>query len=214
MLRAHRPLVRNVALVVVVCVGLIPGFLALKDILKSSNLERMLHLLENHNGAAIKAYFAALSASNRFQVSDDTIAKVQSLFVSRSCCQEDVVSTIRRNFVEYGIVLDPHTAVATKVGNELARSDTPLVICATAHYVKFPAVVLDSIVSGGKHSYLALSELMQRLRSLVSSGARPAIHKRVEAACFATELQSAPVEASASTIRDSIISFFRQRSKH
>lgn len=75
-----------------------------------------------------------------------------------------------------GYLLDPHTAVAMAVSKkfQLARGQVPLLICATAHYAKFPATVLQAL---GKVSHS--DSPLEMMSSLEELNANPAFHNRL-----------------------------------
>ena len=49
---------------------------------------------------------------------------------------ETCLRTIKETFDRYDYLIDPHTAVAMKVANNL-RGENPVVIASTAHWAKF-----------------------------------------------------------------------------
>src|SRR6218665_1239196 len=75
-----------------------------------------------------------------------------------------------------GYLLDPHTAVAMAVAKKFqsARGQVPLLICATAHYAKFPATVLQAL---GKVSHSGSP--LEMMSSLEELNASPVLHNRL-----------------------------------
>ena len=106
------------------------------DILVSSNLERQLFELTGRNPQAISAWMKDLREQKRFQVDKETFAQVRSTFRSDSVGDQECLSTIKQVFDQYGYLLDPHTAVAYKVAQNL-RDENPVLIASTAHWAKF-----------------------------------------------------------------------------
>ncbi|ESO91165.1 hypothetical protein LOTGIDRAFT_105242 [Lottia gigantea] len=106
------------------------------DILKSSNLERLLYHTSGNNGELIKNLYQDLQDHNHFSVSEEHLRKLQSMFVVGSCSEEECKSTIVQTLKNTGYLLDPHTAVAKTVADRYT-SDVPTLITATAHYGKF-----------------------------------------------------------------------------
>jgi threonine synthase len=185
------------------------------DILKSSNLERMLHLIEGgRDGSSIASYFNDLSAPEKqsFTVKASTFEQVRALFTSGTCRQDQAVDVIKNEFQKSNVVFDPHTAVAKHVADENQPGDVaggrPMIICATAHYVKFPSTVLHAL---GREASGDLKSQLTELSNIVSEAKSvPKIHDRVKDCCFADEVQSQPIAASKEAIREETLSFFRK----
>jgi threonine synthase len=73
---------------------------------------------------------------------------------------ETIVETIRRVWVDHGYLLDPHTASAWKVADDVA-DEPPRLVVGTAHPAKFPDVVESAI-----GSLPAMPESLARLDGL------------------------------------------------
>lgn len=176
----------------------------------------MLHLLENHDGESISKYFSSLSVTQRFVCTAETKAKVQEIFLSGRCSQKHAEKCIGDYFTKEQLILDPHTAVAVEVAAQTRRAEASnkIVICSTAHFVKFPQTVLQAIRRTGASIPPDLREQVQELEKIGSaSGVHPATHESVKKCCFAAEIQSMPISASKSTIRAEILQFFKERSQ-
>ena len=106
------------------------------DILVSSNLERQLFELTGRNAEAIAGWMRDLNEKRAFRVDADTFAKVRETFVADSISNEECLETIREVLDAYDYLLDPHTAVAYQVAQNL-RSENPVLIASTAHWAKF-----------------------------------------------------------------------------
>jgi threonine synthase len=132
------------------------------DILRASNLERLLFYLTNYDGAAVRGFMTELDEAKKFKVDAALHALVASDFTSYSCdeatCAAEIEATCnatRNSASAEAIVLpDPHTAVAIRAAHlELASRGqattpadaTPLVVMSTAHWAKFPKPVLRAI---------------------------------------------------------------------
>lgn len=106
------------------------------DILVSSNLERQLFELTGRDTQAIAGWMRDLSESRRFRVDADTFAKVRADFVADSVGNDECLAVIREVLDEHGYLLDPHTAVAYRVAQNV-RGENPVLIASTAHWAKF-----------------------------------------------------------------------------
>ena len=117
------------------------------DILKSSNIERLLyHLTSGDDAQRVKAWFNSLDQDGHFEVKDDIMNTLHMNFSAGWCSEENSLKTIHDTFKRTGLVLDPHTAVAKHVADNTAnQSDKPVLISATAHPSKFAHDVMRAI---------------------------------------------------------------------
>jgi threonine synthase len=116
------------------------------DIRKSSNVERLLWLL--NDGAVDPAAAAAetarlmddLNVKGRYELNDAAKARLFEAFEGGVATPEETEAEMRRMKDACGYVLDPHTAVATFVARQLGypKDARPVVIAATATPHKFP----------------------------------------------------------------------------
>ena len=106
------------------------------DILVSSNLERQLFELTGRDTQAIAGWMRDLSESRRFRVDADTFAKVRANFVADSVDNDECLAVIREVLAEHDYLLDPHTAVAYRVAQNV-RGENPVLVASTAHWAKF-----------------------------------------------------------------------------
>lgn len=106
------------------------------DILVSSNLERQLFELTGRDAQAIKGWMEDLRREKKFKVDPQTFSKLREHFISDSVDNATCLQTIKRVFEDQGYLLDPHTAVAYQVAENL-RGENPVLIASTAHWAKF-----------------------------------------------------------------------------
>ncbi len=92
------------------------------DILISSNLERLLALMEGA-GENVADYMNALAAHGKYTVKPETAQKIATEFACGFCGDEDTEKTIAQLFAEQGYLLDTHTAVAWNVAGQYRRTD-------------------------------------------------------------------------------------------
>ena len=124
------------------------------DILISSNIERMLHLLCAKNpehadaGAEVDRCFKQLKSEGYFELSPGLLEMLRSEFTGGWATEEQCGETIAAVFERTGYLLDPHTAVAKHVVDSEPRpdeADVPMLISSTAHYGKFASDVVDIV---------------------------------------------------------------------
>ena len=110
------------------------------DIRKSSNVERLLWLLNDGDSAEVSRLMADLSEKGRYELSESAKAKLLADFDGDVATPGETEAEMRRMREECGYVLDPHTAVATAVARKLGMGadSVPVVIAATATPYKFP----------------------------------------------------------------------------
>lgn len=114
------------------------------DIMVSSNFERMLFDLYNHDGAAIKALMHDF-ASGSFSLSEDAMKKARALFSSYRLDDDEMLAVISDVYEHTGYLLDPHTAIGVQAARKTRRSqEVPMVCLATAHPAKFPEALLKA----------------------------------------------------------------------
>jgi len=114
------------------------------DILISSNLERLLYDLCG-DAALIKQWMTELKETGCFAVDDATRAKLQAEVTGAWVDNDTCLRTIGRVQREHGYLLDPHTAVAWEVAEELGGKEAPVLIVSTAHWSKFAADVVRGL---------------------------------------------------------------------
>ena len=116
------------------------------DILKSSNLERLLYHLTNRNTKKVKSYFDSLDQDGYFSVDRGVLNELQDNFSAGWCSEENTFRTVHDVFNRDGVLIDPHTAVAKYVTDSIrTNTDTPVLISATAHPSKFAENVMKAI---------------------------------------------------------------------
>lgn len=134
------------------------------DILISSNIERLLFLVNGQNPEQIKTWFAELSTTGSFQIPQDILETLQKEFSAQYTVHEQMQHTIREVFDEYQYLLDPHTAVAVHTAKNTPQHHFRL-IAATAHYQKFAPAIAK--VFGWEGS--SIKTIFENLKSLKSS---------------------------------------------
>ncbi|XP_007430735.2 threonine synthase-like 1 [Python bivittatus] len=127
---------------------LMPSLSPAIDILKSSNLERYLHLIANGDGQLVTQLLLRLENQQCFQLQEELLRKVQQDLVADWCSEEDCLDAIHSVFNTTGYILDPHTAVAKVVADRLQDKTCPVIISSTAHYSKFAPAILQALRIG------------------------------------------------------------------
>ncbi len=118
------------------------------DILISSNLERMLYELTDHNDKLVSSWQESLKNEGKYTVTDEVLVKLKDLFYGGFCSEESTATTIKETLDKYGYLIDTHTAVAVSVYNAYkveTGDNRPVVIASTASPYKFANSVLEAI---------------------------------------------------------------------
>ena len=132
------------------------------DILISSNLERLLALMEGA-GEQVADYMNELAAHGTYTVRPQTAEKIAAEFSCGFCDDEGTKKTIAALFAEKNYLLDTHTAVAWNVAEGyLAKREEkrPLVVVSTASPFKFCQSVLEAL---GETSFAAGTDIIAQL---------------------------------------------------
>ena len=114
------------------------------DIRKSSNVERLLWMLNEGNCAEVARLMDDLATKGRYELNEKAKARLTADFVGGVATPEETESEMRRMREVCGYVLDPHTAVGTCVAKKLGlgKDGVPAVVAATATPYKFPETCL------------------------------------------------------------------------
>jgi threonine synthase len=140
----------------------IPTLSPSMDIQVSSNFERLLFDLYDGDGTAVTALMEELKTKRQFTLSPQALRRFQAEFYADSVGDRDTLDAMLDAYCATGNLMDPHTAVGFVAGTRCrTRTETPLVVLATAHAAKFPAAVKEAT---GQNPSLpeALADLMQR----------------------------------------------------
>ena len=112
------------------------------DIQVSSNFERLLFEAYGRDGEAVRRLMDGLKQSGSYTVESEPLEMIRASFDAGSCSEEQNAEQIGKTMRETGLLVDPHTAVALHVADEVQRErSVPMVILSTAHPAKFPAAI-------------------------------------------------------------------------
>ena len=135
------------------------------DILVSSNLERLLHLLSGDT-QLVAGLMKQLNTQGSYTVPADMLAKIQSEFWAAYCDDSRAEEVMGRVYREKGYLCDPHTAAGWAAAEDYVAETgdhTPMVVLSTASPYKFPVAVLTAI--GGDTSGTEFQQ-MERLSAM------------------------------------------------
>lgn len=118
------------------------------DILVSSNVERLLFELSEHNGEEVAGWMRQLSEQGEYQVSPMLAKRLEQTFRAGWCDDQATLDCIRRYYSDYHYLPDTHTAVALSVLDEYRRTTgdtTQTLVASTASPFKFAPDVLRAL---------------------------------------------------------------------
>lgn len=112
------------------------------DILKSSNIERVIYSL--FGADRTKELMEDLNNNNIFKMSENETIELQKYFSAIYSDDTFGTKTIKE-FLDIGYLMDPHTATCIKAYNELRKKPLKTVIYSTAEWTKFSPTVLNAL---------------------------------------------------------------------
>lgn len=132
------------------------------DILISSNLERLLYYMSGCNNQYVKELMTQLNENGEYRVSDEILAKIQSIFDCGYATNEETEAVIKMVYEKDHYLLDTHTAVAYKVMLE-QKDKYPCVVLSTASPYKFTRSVYESLVGNSDEDEFILMKKLNEL---------------------------------------------------
>ena len=122
--------------------GVHPTLSPSMDIQVSSNFERLLFEMNGRDGGMTASQLQRFRDRGVLSVEQDQYEQwIAPTFRASRANDHDTLSTIRSVYEEFGMLIDPHTAVGVKAAREHAEDGVPMLTLATAHSAKFPDAV-------------------------------------------------------------------------
>jgi len=112
------------------------------DILKSSNVERVLYGL--YGADRTRELMNDLDTKQIYTLTADELTQLQEIFVADSCTDDEGKEYIKNTF-KNGYLMDPHTATCFKAYESCATKDIPTIIYSTAEWTKFSPVIANAL---------------------------------------------------------------------
>lgn len=113
------------------------------DILKSSNVERILFDMFGHERT--KELMQELESKNFYELSADELAKLQESFDADFCNGEEGKKYIKDIFYNHGYLMDPHTATCMKSYETCSDPKIKTIAYSTAEWTKFSPVIANAL---------------------------------------------------------------------
>ena len=133
------------------------------DIQVASNFERLLFDILNHDDQKVSSSMSNLTDNGFFKLEDNELKKIKENFASIKINDAETLRIIKDFFMNYGFILDPHTATAVGASYKV-KNKSKTIILGTAHPFKFLETIKLAI---GKNveppkQFLNLSEKVEK----------------------------------------------------
>lgn len=122
--------------------AVIPTTSPAMDILISSNIERILFDLFGH--ARTKELMQQLNSERHYQLTDEELSTVQSIFAADYCNDEEGKRYIKDAYAT-GYLMDPHTATCFKAYETCRDKPLKTIVYSTAEWTKFSPVIANAL---------------------------------------------------------------------
>jgi len=113
------------------------------DILKSSNVERVLYDL--FGTERTKELMFDLEANNFYELTADELAKLREYFDADFCTGEEGKKYIKDIFTSEHYLMDPHTATCMKSYESCSNPEIKTIAYSTAEWTKFSPVIANAL---------------------------------------------------------------------
>ena len=113
------------------------------DILKSSNVERVLFDLFGEERT--KELMESLEKEHFYELTSEELAKLQECFDADWCDDEEGKRYIKETFENDGYLMDPHTATCFKSYESCAKDGIKSIVYSTAEWTKFSPVIANAL---------------------------------------------------------------------
>ncbi len=122
--------------------SVIPTTSPAMDILKSSNIERI--LFDMFGKERTKALMLQLDNDKCYQLNDDELKQIQSIFSADFCGDDEGMEYIKEAF-SGGYLMDPHTATCFKAYDTCRDKPLKTIVYSTAEWTKFSPVIANAL---------------------------------------------------------------------
>jgi threonine synthase len=151
------------------------------DILKSSNVERVLY--DKFGAKRTREMMSSLESDGVYKLSGDELASMREDFDAIYSSDTEGREVIA-SYAKDGYIMDPHTATCIKAYRELGKRDIPTIICSTAEWTKFSTSVAESVGLESSSDTEALDKLSTEMELTIPKMIdqlfeKPIIHDKV-----------------------------------
>ena len=134
------------------------------DILKSSNVERVLY--DKFGSQRTKELMESLNSNGYYELTPEETKEIQSDFAGIFSSDEESKETISQ-FLKENYLMDPHTATCIKAYNEKREKMLPTVAYSTAEWTKFSPTIAQAMGLEAKNDKEALNEISNKFNAKI-----------------------------------------------
>ena len=113
------------------------------DILKSSNVERILY--DMFGEERTRELMEDLETKNIYELTEDELAQLQDSFDADFCTGDEGKKYIKDTFYNDGYLMDPHTATCLKSYETCSKPEIKTIAYSTAEWTKFSPVIANAL---------------------------------------------------------------------
>ena len=113
------------------------------DILKSSNVERVLY--DMFGDVRTKELMSDLEAKSAYELTQDELAQLQEVFDADFCNGDEGKKYIKETFEKDAYLMDPHTATCFKAYETKCKKEIKTIVYSTAEWTKFSPVIANAL---------------------------------------------------------------------
>ncbi len=136
------------------------------DILISSNLERLLFELYDHDDEKVKNLMTELKNNGKYKIEDEILEKLDEVFSAEFASEEEMNRAISETYKNDGYLIDTHTAVAVNCLSKSNLFGEKTIIASTASAFKFPKSVLSALSQDNDLSDLEALKKLSKFSNL------------------------------------------------
>ncbi len=146
------------------------------DILKSSNVERVLFALFDANRT--KDLMNDLENKKCYKLSQSELQKIQEIFGAFSFDDESVLDIIA-HYANANIIIDPHTANGILAAKKL-DSKRKIIVCSTAEWCKFAPTICKALAKNSAFKDMNLNNVDEKTAlDLIAKRFNLTLHKNI-----------------------------------
>ncbi len=112
------------------------------DILKSSNIERILYDLFGYQRT--RELMQQLDQDQHYELTADELNQLQQIFVADYCTDSEGMQYIKQAF-DTGYLMDPHTATCFKAYETCREKALKTIVYSTAEWTKFSPIIAETL---------------------------------------------------------------------
>jgi len=151
------------------------------DILKSSNVERILY--DKFGDKRTKELMDELANSGKYHLSDGEISEIKKDFDASYSSDEECLDVIGE-YAKKDYIMDPHTATCIKAYKTLRAEKLPTIVYSTAEWTKFSPTVAKALGMDAKEDIKALEAISKKTNlkipdMVVELFDKPIVHNKI-----------------------------------